>query len=68
MFGQQFVYGQTCTAPNQCMATPGFPDAPASHVCAGADNPTPFFTETFDAGFGIFTEDSPPGAWNRWNQ
>ncbi len=51
---------QTCTAPNQCMETPGFPDAPAAHACP-TSNAVVVFTETFDNGFGVFTEDAPPG-------
>ena len=58
------IQAQTCTAPNQCMATPGFPEAPASHTCSGGDAPVAVFTETFDAGFGVFTEDPAPGGFN----
>ena len=62
LMGPAVSFGQTCTAPNQCMATPGFPDAPASHTCApGSGSASAIFTETFDNGFGVFTEDSPPG-------
>jgi len=61
LLGSTTSFGQTCTAPNQCMETPGFLDAPASHACAGTANALAIFTESFDGGFGIFTEDSPPG-------
>ena len=61
-FGQQSANGQTCTAPNQCNPTAGFGDAPAAMTCApGTGSATAIFAETFDGGFGIFTEDSPPG-------
>ncbi len=52
--------GQTCTAPSQCIATPGFPDAPVSHVCLPGFIASPVFTETFDGGFGVFSEDPVP--------
>ncbi|MEO1413459.1 MAG: hypothetical protein AAFW73_26510, partial [Bacteroidota bacterium] len=60
LLGPAVAFAQTCTAPNQCIVTPGFPEAPASVTCTGT-TATAIFTETFDGGFGIFTEDSPPG-------
>ncbi|MEO1518977.1 MAG: HYR domain-containing protein, partial [Bacteroidota bacterium] len=58
VFGQQYAIGQTCTAPNQCTPTPGFPDAPASLDCGTGFSATAIFTEDFDNGFGVFTEDA----------
>ncbi len=60
LFGQQYAEGQTCVAPNQCMATPGFPNAPAGFACGAGRTATAIFTETFDGGFGVFTEDPVP--------
>ncbi|MEM1323466.1 MAG: hypothetical protein AAGG75_24580, partial [Bacteroidota bacterium] len=61
LFGQTTLMGQTCTAPNQCTPTPGFPDAPAAQTCGAGTSAVAIFTETFDGGFGVFTEDAPPG-------
>ena len=55
-----YASAQTCTAPNQCMATPGFGDAPASHICPPDFIVEEIFLEDFDNGFGVFTEDAVP--------
>ena len=64
LFGQQYAIGQNCTAPNQCTATTGFPDAPAGFSCGAPFSPVAIFTEDFDNGFGIFTEDVGPNSPN----
>ncbi|MEM9921328.1 MAG: hypothetical protein AAF990_24720, partial [Bacteroidota bacterium] len=64
VFGAQIAMGQTCTAPNQCTPTPGFPDAPASLTCGAGFTATAVFTETFDNGFGVFVEDDVVGGPN----
>ena len=46
-----------------CAPTPGFPDPPASLTCGG-ETPQAIFAETFDTGFGVFTEDPAPGGSN----
>jgi regulation of enolase protein 1 (concanavalin A-like superfamily) len=56
----QMANGQTCTAPSQCMATPGFGEAPASHICPPDFIIEEIFLEDFDGGFGVFSEDPVP--------
>ncbi|MTB52224.1 hypothetical protein E1J53_0014705, partial [Lewinella sp. W8] len=51
---------QTCTAPNQCNPTPDFPNPPAAHSCGDGLVAYSIFTEDFDNGFGIFSEDPVP--------
>ncbi|QNJ98286.1 HYR domain-containing protein [Constantimarinum furrinae] len=46
----------------QCTPTAGFPDPPGAISCNfPGGQADALFTETFDGGFGVFTEDSPPG-------
>lgn len=56
------VAAQTVTGPNQCQPTPTFPTG--SVVCPAGQFPRAVLTETFDSGFGIFTEDPAPGGTN----
>ena len=64
LWTQQGLNAQTCTAPNGCTPTPGFPEAPAALSCGTGFNTAAIFTETFDTGFGVFTEDAAPGGTN----
>ena len=52
------VAAQTVTAPNQCQPTPTFPTG--SVTCPAGQVPRVVFSETFDTGFGAFTEDPVP--------
>ena len=64
LFGINNLSAQSCTAPNQCNATPGFPDAPTGHTCLPGWTTRAVFTETFDNGFGAFSEDAVPAGAN----
>jgi|GEM_PF-814081 len=43
-----------------CSPTVGFPDPPAGLACPGVMTPAVIWEETFDSGFGVFTEDPVP--------
>jgi hypothetical protein len=60
VLGLQISNAQTCTAPSQCMATDGFGEAPASHICPPDFIIEEIFLEDFDGGFGVFSEDPVP--------
>jgi len=65
MFSTTYSFGQSCTAPSQCMATPGFGEAPASHNCPQDFTADEIFLEDFNAsGFGVFSELPAPGGTN----